>query len=189
MIYLKFYKPYDVLCQFSDPIGRNTLKDYISIPDIYSVGRLDYRSEGLLLLTNDGKLSHYLTDPQYQHKKTYLAQVEGIATNNDIQALQTTLVLPQLQTQLARAKIIPDPMLPPRSKPVRDYHPTTWLEIEIGEGKKHQVRRMTAAIGFPTLRLVRVAIGTLQLEQLEPGEWRYLKKDEIASLKKPPETR
>ena len=183
--YIKFHKPFEVLCQFTDVQGRSTLKDFIPFQNIYSAGRLDYRSEGLLILTNDGPLTQRLTDPQYQHTKTYLVQVEGIASPEAIQALRTSIVVPRLQTIPAYAEIIPDPNLHPRSKPVRDYHPTSWIKIILQEGKKHQIRRMTAAVGLPTLRLVRFAIGEIQLENLPPGAWVNLSAAEIQALTHP----
>jgi 23S rRNA pseudouridine2457 synthase len=177
--YIAFYKPYEVLSQFTDSQGRATLKDYVNLPGIYAAGRLDYRSEGLLLLTDDGELIHRLTDPRYDHPKTYLVQVEGICTLSDLVFPPDGIILPGLQSKAAQVEIIPEPHLPPRAKPVRDYHPTTWLKVVIREGKKHQVRRMTAALGFPTLRLVRTAIGRLALGSLQPGEWRSLSRDEM----------
>jgi 23S rRNA pseudouridine2457 synthase len=179
MKYLKFYKPYEVLSQFTDPAGRETLKDYISLAGVYAAGRLDYRSEGLLLLTDDGALIHQLTDPRHEHTKTYLAQVEGIVPAEALEPIRRGIDLGDIKTKPAQAELIPDPGLAPRSKPVRDYHPTTWLKIILREGKKHQVRRMTAVIGFPTLRLVRVAIGGLALGDLKPGEWRELAQEEV----------
>jgi 23S rRNA pseudouridine2457 synthase len=182
--YLAFFKPFEVLSQFSDSQGRQTLKDYIPVAGVYAAGRLDYRSEGLLLLSDDGLLIHRLTDPRFDHQKTYLAQVEGIASPQALHAMQTRILLPGLQTKTAEVKLVPEPDLPPRPTPVRDYHPTCWLEISLGEGKKHQVRRMTAAAGLPTLRLVRVAIGPIRLEGLQPGEWRDLRPEEVRALKK-----
>jgi 23S rRNA pseudouridine2457 synthase len=182
--YLAFYKPFEVLSQFTDRQGRRTLKDYIHVSGVYAAGRLDYRSEGLLLLSDDGALIHRLTSPRYEHPKTYLAQVEGLVSETAIRRLNEEIVLPGLQTKTAHARIIPDPHLPPRTTPVRDYHPTTWLEIVLPEGKKHQVRRMTAAVGYPTLRLVRIAIGSLRLGQLNPGEWRHLTPNELRNLKR-----
>jgi len=179
---IAFFKPYEVLCQFTDLEGRKTLKDFIDLPGIYSAGRLDYRSEGLLILSNDGTLIHRLTDPIYEHPKTYYVQVEGIVTPEAVSTLMNSIVLPDLQGKLAYAEIIPEPNLPARSKAVRLYHPTTWLKIILREGKKHQVRRMTAALGLPTLRLVRYAIGDLELGNLNPGEWRKLKSEEISML-------
>jgi 23S rRNA pseudouridine2457 synthase len=182
--YLVFYKPFEVLSQFTDTKGRQTLKEYIHVGRVYAAGRLDYRSEGMLLLTDDGALIHRLTSPRYEHPKTYLAQVEGLVSEKAIRRLNEEIVLPGLQTKTARARIILNPHLPPRPTPVRNYHPTTWMEIILQEGKKHQVRRMTAAVGYPTLRLVRIAIGSLKLGQLNPGEWRYLTPEEIRSLKR-----
>lgn len=181
--YILFNKPYEVLSQFVDEKGRSTLKDFIQIPGVYAAGRLDYRSEGLLFLSDDGPLIHRMTSPQYEHPKTYLAQVEGVVTSGAISALNDEILLPGHQTRRAQADVIPPPDLPPRPKPVRDYHPTTWLRIVLYEGKKHQVRRMTARVGFPTLRLVRYAIGRFTLEGLAPGEWRRLSKTEITTLR------
>ncbi len=177
--YVKFFKPFEVLCQFSPSQSRQTLRDYIPIPNVYPAGRLDYRSEGLLLLTDDGPVIRRLTDPRFEHAKTYLVQVEGLVTPEAVETLRRQIVLPSLQTRRVSAEIIPPPDLPPRSKPVRDYHPTSWLKVVLYEGKKHQVRRITAAVGFPTLRLVRYAIGPLTLDGLQPGEWRRIEKDEF----------
>ena len=182
--YLAFYKPFEVLSQFTDSAGRATLKDFVNVPGVYSAGRLDYRSEGLLLLSDAGGLIHRLTDPHYDHPKTYLAQVEGLVNEQAVARLGSEIVLPGIQTKLPQVTAVSDPQLPPRSQPVRDYHPTSWLKIVLYEGKKHQVRRMTAAVGFPTLRLVRVAIGKIGLGSLQPGEWRDLTRKEIQDLKK-----
>jgi 23S rRNA pseudouridine2457 synthase len=158
------------------------LKDFIDLPGVYCAGRLDFRSEGLLVLSNHGAFIHRMTDPRYEHPKIYLAQVEGAPTPETIRPLNESILLPGMQSKVARVEIIasPDPPLPPRL--VRDYHATAWLRIILYEGKKHQVRRMTAAAGFPTLRLVRVAIGEIKLGSLAPGEWRYLTKEEVASI-------
>lgn len=180
--YLAFYKPYEVLSQFTDQAGRATLKDFITIPGIYAAGRLDYRSEGLLLLSDDGALIHRLTDPRFAHKKTYLAQVEGIVDPEALAPIRDGIDLGDLQARPAEVEIVPDPGFPPRSKPVRGYHPTTWLRINLTEGKKHQVRRMTAAVGYPTLRLVRTAIGSVSLGDLQPGQWRELTRSEVQLL-------
>lgn len=186
---LAFFKPFEVLSQFTDDEGRKTLKDYIPIPGVYAAGRLDYRSEGLLLLSDDGPLIQRLTDPRFNHPKTYLAQVEGVITEESVQTLRERIVLAGVQTRLPQqVEIVPtgegEPALPPRSQPVRDYHPTSWLRITLFEGKKHQVRRMTAAVGFPTLRLVRWAIGSLDLGGLQPGEWRDLTPEEVCQLRR-----
>jgi 23S rRNA pseudouridine2457 synthase len=181
--YLAFYKPFEVLSQFTDSSGRQTLKDDIDVPGVYSAGRLDYRSEGLLLLSDDGGLIHRLTDPRYDHPKTYLAQVEGLLSEEAVSRLRSEIVLPGIQTKLPQVTAVTDPQLPPRGQPVRDYHPTSWLKIVLYEGKKHQVRRMTAATGFPTLRLVRITIGNIRLGDLQPGKWRDLTRKEIRELK------
>ncbi len=180
--YYAFHKPYEVLSQFSDSAGRKTLKDYIPVTGIYPVGRLDYRSEGLLVLSDDGRFIQRLSDPQFAHSKIYLAQVEGVPGLQDIIKLQENILLPGLQTRLIEAEIIPDPTLPPRPKPVRLYHPTTWVRLVLREGKKHEARRLTAAIGYPTLRLVRVAVGPVRLGELKPGELRPLTRDEISAV-------
>lgn len=177
--YLIFNKPFEVLSQFSDARGRSTLQDYIQLPGVYSAGRLDYRSEGLLLLTDDGDLIHRLTDPRFDHPKTYLAQVEGVLTPEHLSEHAEGVFFTAIQSKPAQVMIVPEPSLFPRRVPVRNYHPTTWVEIVLREGKKHEARRLTAALGFPTLRLVRVAIGRLELGDLKPGEWRFLTRSEI----------
>jgi pseudouridine synthase len=182
--YLKFFKPDEVLCQFTDSGGRRTLKDFVQVPGVYAAGRLDYRSEGLLLLSDDGAMIQRLTDPRFEHPKTYLVQVEGELTTQALVALQTQIVVPGVQTRLASAEQIEPPDIPLRERPVRAYHPTSWLKIVLYEGKKHQVRRMTAAVGFPTLRLIRTAIGNISLSDLKPGEWRMLNAAELKSLRK-----
>ena len=186
MQYIAFYKPFEVLSQFTDNQGRRTLMDFIPIRDVYVAGRLDYRSEGLLFLTNDGPMIQRLTDPRFEHTKSYLVQVEGLIPLETLQRLSTEIVLPGLQTRLTTVNPIQAPDIPARSKPVRDYHPTSWIQITLTEGKKHQVRRMTAAIGYPTLRLVRWAIGRLTLEGLLPGQWRELRPTEIIQMKSDP---
>ncbi|MFM9263809.1 rRNA large subunit pseudouridine synthase E [Tychonema sp. BBK16] len=178
--YILFYKPYDVLTQFTDNSGevkRRTLKDYIPIPDVYAVGRLDRDSEGLLLLTDDGQMQHRLSDPKFAHPRTYWVQVEGIPDADAIAALQTGVTIQDYRTRSAKVQLLStEPTLPPREPPIRFRKsiPTAWLEITLTEGRNRQVRRMTAAVGFPTLRLVRSAIGNLSLEDLKPGEWREL---------------
>lgn len=185
MNYLLFYKPYDVLSTFTDEEGggRATLKDYIDVPGVYAAGRLDRDSEGLLLLSDDGALLHRLTHPRYEHPKTYLVQVEGVISHEAVGDLRRGVTVKGIQTRRAEVDIVEPPALPPRSKPVRDYHPTSWVRIVLREGKKRQIRHMTAATGFPTLRLVRVGIGPLAMGSLKPGEWRQLSRHEIAQLK------
>ena len=183
-LYIAFNKPYGVLSTFKDEEGRPTLSDFIPVKDVYAAGRLDLKSEGLLLLTNDGELAHKITHPRYEHPKTYLAQVEGVVTPDSIERLRRKLVLNDQNALPSEVSMIPDPGLWPRAVPVRDYHPTTWLKIILLEGKKHQMRRMTAAVGYPTLRLVRLAIGPIVLGELSPGKWRWLNLKEVRALKK-----
>lgn len=179
---LVFYKPYGVLTAFQDAEGRPTLKQYIPIPDVYPAGRLDLDSEGLLILSDDGRLIHRLTDPRHRIPKTYLVQVEGRVTPPALAALQRGVVVKGKKTRRCDAIIIPEPNIPPRIKPVTPHAETTWLRMVLQEGRKRQIRHMTAAVGFPTLRLVRVAIGPISLEGLQPGEWRELSSDEIRRL-------
>jgi len=183
MKYIKFYKPFEVLCQFTDSEGRHTLKNFIQISGIYSAGRLDYRSEGLLILTDDGRMIQRLTDPRFDHPKTYLVEVEGLITDDDLSSLLQNNLLKGVLYRPVSAAVIAQPILPTRSKPIRPYHPTSWVKIVLKEGKKHQVRHMTAAIGFPTLRLIRIAIGRITVDDLQPGQWRDLSPHELTSLK------
>jgi 23S rRNA pseudouridine2457 synthase len=171
-----FNKPYGVLTQFTDREGRPTLADHIPLEGVYPAGRLDRDSEGLLLLTDDGRLASRLTRPDKRIWKRYLVQVEGKPADADLEPLRHGLELKDGPTRPARARLIKEPELWPREPPVRFRKsvPTHWLEIQIHEGRNRQVRRMTAAIGFPTLRLVRVAIGRYRLGRLQPGEWLLL---------------
>src|SRR5438067_6851803 len=174
-----FNKPYQVLCQFTDAAGRLTLADYIPIKDIYPAGRLDFDSEGLVILTSAGFLQHIITDPRHKLPKTYWVQVEGAADSQALQQLSRGVKLKDGMTQPAKAQIIAPPAVWPRIPPIRERKeiPTTWIEITITEGRNRQVRRMTAAVGHPTLRLIRQAIGELRLEGLQPGEWREFTPD------------
>jgi len=169
---LLFNKPFKVLCQFSDDRNRDNLSNYINIKDIYSAGRLDFDSEGLLVITNSGRLRDRITHPKHKLLKKYWVQVDGIPTTQAINTLCNGIALKDGKTLPALVKLIPEPKLWPRNPPIR-YRaniPTQWLEIGLREGRNRQIRRMTAAIGYPTLRLVRVSIGPWQLDELQPGE-------------------
>jgi 23S rRNA pseudouridine2457 synthase len=171
-----FNKPFRVMSQFSPSSGKRTLADHIPIPGVYPAGRLDYDSEGLLLLTDDGALQHRISHPRHKLPKTYWAQVEGAPSEAAIQQLQRGVLLNDGPTQPARVALIAEPALWSRDPPIRVRLaiPTHWLAITISEGRNRQVRRMTAAVGLPTLRLVRVSIGDWQLGELQPGQWRSL---------------
>ena len=184
MRYLLFNKPYGIVSQFTDEgTGPPTLKEYIDVPDVYAAGRLDRDSEGLLLLTDDGSLIKSLTDPKYHIEKTYWVMVEGDPAPEKLAQLERGIPLKGYLTLPARVRLIPSPDLPPRPKPVTPHGPTAWIEIKLREGKKRQIRHMTAAVGLPTLRLVRVAIGPIQLGSLRPGEWRDLTPPEVDLLR------
>jgi 23S rRNA pseudouridine2457 synthase len=184
MALILFNKPYLVMCQFSPQSGRETLADYVHVPNVYPAGRLDADSEGLLLLTDDGRLQHRISHPMRKQPKTYVAQVEGIPEAADLDRLQQPLDLGDFVTQRCLVRQIQTPeWLWPRDPPIRQRAntPTSWLAITVREGKNRQVRRMTAAVGLPTLRLVRVAIGsfTLETHPLWPGEWREVSASEL----------
>jgi 23S rRNA pseudouridine2457 synthase len=189
---LLFHKPYGVLSQFTPEPGSRwgCLADHIPVPDVYAAGRLDADSEGLLLLTANGRLQQRLTDPAWGHWRRYWVQVEGIASPEQLAQLEQGLVIQGQRTLPARASCIAEPGLPPRDPPIRERKaiPTSWLAIELREGRNRQVRRMTAAVGLPTLRLLRVAIDLmdgeppLSLEGLEPGQWRAVSPQEERRL-------
>lgn len=186
---IAFNKPYGVLPCFTDPAGRPTLADYIKVPDVYAAGRLDQDSEGLLILTSDGTLAHRITDPQHKLPKVYLVQVERIPDRKAITQLCQGVELAGRRTRTAKVRLlVEEPSLPERPVPIRfrKHVPTAWLEMTIHEGMNRQVRRMTAAVGHPTLRLVRIAIGAVHLGDLKPGEWRDLREDDISDLSSRP---
>lgn len=178
MTLILFNKPYDVLSQFTDKgnagSARQTLSDFIDVPQVYPAGRLDLDSEGLMLLTDDGRLQSRISDPKYKMPKTYWAQVEGVVTDEALEQLRRGVMLKDGMTRPATAEAMDDPMLWPRNPPirVRKSVPDGWLSLTISEGRNRQVRRMTAAVGLPTLRLIRWGIGDWNLDGLTPGEWR-----------------
>jgi 23S rRNA pseudouridine2457 synthase len=173
-VLIAFNKPFNVLCQFTGGAGRRTLADFVTEKAVYPAGRLDYDSEGLLLLTDDGKLQQRIADPRHRTKKTYLAQVERIPDEKALALLRRGVKLKDGMTAPAGARLVEQPdWLWPREPPIRHRLnvPTAWLEIKLAEGRNRQVRRMTAAVGHPTLRLVRVSIGQWSLDGLRPGKW------------------
>ena len=172
-----FNKPYGVLSQFTAEGHWQGLRDHLALPGVYAAGRLDADSEGLLILTDDGKLQSRIADPRYKLSKTYWAQVEGTPSDADLEPLRQGVDLGDFVTRPAQARLIDEPDgLWPRNPPIRDRAaiPTRWIELTIAEGKNRQVRRMTAKIGFPTLRLIRAAIGEWSLGTLQPGEWKEI---------------
>lgn len=175
---LLFNKPFQVLSQFTDSEGRTTLADFITEKECYAAGRLDYDSEGLLILTADGALQSRIADPKFKLEKTYWVQVDGIITDDALQRLRRGVELKDGMTKPAKAEKLATPKIWERQPPIRQRanQPTSWVELKIREGRNRQVRRMTAAVGFPTLRLIRYAIGSWTLEGLAPGQYRH---DEI----------
>ncbi len=181
---IRFWKPYGVLTQFTDKQGRPTLADYINLPNIYAAGRLDLDSEGLLLLTDSARLKTRLTDPRFEHPRTYWVQVERIPDETALQQLRDGVNLNNGLTRPAKAHLIEAPDLTERSVPIRYRKnvPDCWLALTITEGRNRQVRRMTAAVGHPTLRLLRAAIGPIKLTNLQDGQWLPLDEAETAAL-------
>lgn len=174
---LLFNKPFNVLCQFTDKEGRKTLFDFISIKNVYAAGRLDYDSEGLVLLTDDGNLQNKISNPEYKLFKTYWVQVDGIPDENDLIKLRNGVLLKDGLTKPAEVKLLTEPKIWERIPSIRKRKnvPTRWLELKITEGKNRQVRRMTAAINHPTLRLIRYSVGDWNINSLDPGKYKIIK--------------
>jgi 23S rRNA pseudouridine2457 synthase len=183
-----FNKPYGVLCQFSPQEGRKTLKDFVPHADVYPAGRLDADSEGLVVLTADGALQHRIADPRHKLAKTYFVHVEGVPSEEAISRLRRGVRLSEDTTRPAKARMVDEPSwVWPRSPPIRERRaiPTAWLELRLREGKNRQVRRMTAAVGLPTLRLIRFSIGDWTIDGLMPGSWREI---EVGATSRPTPT-
>jgi 23S rRNA pseudouridine2457 synthase len=186
-LYYIIYKPYQVLSQFSAVAEKKTLADFFNVPrDVYPVGRLDYDSEGLLLLTNDKLLNHRLLDPAFAHEREYLVQVDGAITAEAILALEKTVTIqvdgkPYHTKPCKAAILVQEPLLPERKPPIRFRKeiPARWIQLVLTEGKNRQVRKMTAQVGFPTLRLVRFRIGSITLENMQPGEMIKMERDTV----------
>ncbi len=169
-----FNKPFNCLSQFSKDGDHPTLAEFIDIKDIYPAGRLDRDSEGLLVLTNDGRLQHQIAHPSSRKKKIYFVELEGVVDEQAISALRRGVTLNDGVTRPARVKRIPTPDIWARNPPIHSRHTTSWVSLEITEGRNRQVRRMTAAVGFPTLRLVRVSVGPWNIEGIKPGKYRVI---------------
>ena len=184
--YILFYKPFNVLSQFTGEAGKLTLADFGPFPkSVYAAGRLDYDSEGLLILTDDNQLKHALLEPKFEHPRTYLVQVERIPNDDAMERLRTGVIVDGKATKPAAASVCAEePPLPPRDPPIRFRKnvPTAWIELTLREGRNRQVRKMTAAVGHPTLRLVRTKIGALGIGTLRPGDMRRLSQEEIRQL-------
>lgn len=184
---LRFYKPYGVLTKFTDAEGRPTLADFVDVPNVYPVGRLDMDSEGLLILTDFGVLNQRLTDPAFRHPRTYLVQIERTPDEVALEQLRAGVVIEKKMTLPAHVELLHyEPDLPPRDPPVRFRKsvPTAFLKMTLYEGRNRQVRKMTAAVGHPTLRLIRISSGPIQLAGLQPGEWRDLTEEDRITLLK-----
>ena len=182
---LVFNKPYGVLPCFTDPAGRPTLADFVAVPGVYAAGRLDRDSEGLMVLTSDGDLAHYMTDPRHHLPKVYLAQVERVPDEAALGRLRQGVLLKGIRTRPAEVQVLPEaPDFPDRPVPIRFRKsvPTAWLRITLREGMNRQVRRMTASVGHPTVRLIRIAMGPVVLGDLPPARWRDLTSREIARI-------
>lgn len=184
--YILLNKPYGILSQFTRESGHHSLADFGPFPsDVYPVGRLDADSEGMLVLTNDNRLKHLLTEPRFNHPRTYLVQVERVPDEQALQKLRAGVIIEGQRTKPAEVKLLStEPELPPRPVPIRFRKnvPTAWIEITLTEGRNRQVRKMTAKVGYPTLRLVRTKIGNLTLRGLSPGQWRELRPEEVQGL-------
>ena len=184
---IKFHKPYGVLPCFTDPEGRPTLADFIRLPHVYPAGRLDRDSEGLMILTSDGALAHRITDPKHKLPKVYLAQVERAPDEEALRRLRNGIMLSGTRTKPAGVRLLStDPNLPDRAVAIRFRKsvPTAWLELTLYEGMNRQVRRMTAGVGHPTLRLLRIGIGPIMLGRLKPGEWEEIPQRDLDALRR-----